>query len=34
MVIGDVRNAIANILDNTTLADVSERVKKARLETQ
>jgi Rrf2 family protein len=34
MVMGDVRNAIANILDNTTLADVSERVKKARLETQ
>ena len=27
MVMGDVRNAIANILDNTTLADVSVRVK-------
>jgi len=32
MVMGDVRNAIANILDNTTLVDVSERVKKAALE--
>ena len=27
MVMGDVRNAIANILDNTMLADVTERVK-------
>jgi len=30
MVIGDVRDAIADILDNTTLADVSERVDSAR----
>ena len=27
MVMGDVRNAIADILDNTMLADVTERVK-------
>lgn len=27
MVMGDVRNAIAHILDNTTLADVTRRVK-------
>ena len=26
MVMGDVRNAIADILENTTLADVTERV--------
>jgi Rrf2 family protein len=26
MVMGDVRNAIADILDNTTLADVTNRV--------
>jgi Rrf2 family protein len=31
MVMGDVRNAIANILDHTTLADVTERVKKTSL---
>jgi Rrf2 family protein len=30
MLMGDVRNAIADILDNTTLADVTERVKAAR----
>ena len=30
MVMGDVRNAIANILENTTLADVTERVHAAR----
>jgi len=30
MVMGDVRNAIANILDNTTLADVAIRVKTVR----
>ena len=30
MVMGDVRNAIANILDNTTLADVIKRVEAAR----
>jgi Rrf2 family protein len=30
MVMGDVRNAIANILDNTTLADVATRVKTVR----
>ena len=30
MVMGDVRNAIADILDNTTLADVTERVEAAR----
>jgi Rrf2 family protein len=30
MVMGDVRNAIANILDNTTLEDVTERVDMAR----
>jgi Rrf2 family protein len=30
MVMGDVRNAIAGILDNTTLADVSVRVEAAR----
>jgi Rrf2 family protein len=29
MVMGDVRNAIAEILDNTTLADVTGRVKAA-----
>jgi Rrf2 family protein len=29
MVMGDVRNAIANILDHTTLADVAEKVKSA-----
>jgi Rrf2 family protein len=32
MVMGDVRNAIADILDNTTLADVIERVNKISLE--
>jgi Rrf2 family protein len=32
MVMGDVRNAIADILDNTTLGDVIERVKKTTLE--
>ncbi|MEW6716853.1 MAG: Rrf2 family transcriptional regulator [Chloroflexota bacterium] len=30
MVMGDVRNAIATILDNTTLADVAQRVEAAR----
>jgi DNA-binding IscR family transcriptional regulator len=30
MVMGDVRNAIADILDNTTLEDVTERVDIAR----
>ena len=30
MVMGDVRNAIANILDNTSLADVARRVNHAR----
>jgi Rrf2 family protein len=30
MVMGDVRDAIAEILDNTTLADVRERVDAAR----
>lgn len=30
MVMGDVRNAIASILDNTTLEDVTERVDMAR----
>jgi Rrf2 family protein len=30
MVMGDVRNAIANILDNTTLADVTTRIKSVR----
>ena len=30
MVMGDVRNAIAGILDNTTLADVSKRIRAAR----
>jgi len=30
MVMGDVRNAIANILDNTILADVATRVKNIR----
>jgi len=30
MVMGDVRNAIANILENTTLADVVARVETAR----
>lgn len=30
MVMGDVRNAIANILDNTSLADVSARSRAAR----
>lgn len=30
MVMGDVRNAIADILDNTSLADVSARVQAAR----
>jgi Rrf2 family protein len=30
MVMGDVRNAIAGILDGTTLADVSQRVQHAR----
>lgn len=30
MVMGDVRDAISNILDNTTLADVTERVEAAR----
>jgi len=29
MVMGDVRNAIANILENTSLADVTERVEAA-----
>jgi len=31
MVMGDVRNAIANILDNTTLAAVTKRVEAARV---
>ena len=31
MVMSDVRNAIANILDHTTLADVAGRVESARL---
>lgn len=31
MVMGDVRDAIANILENTTLADVTERVDSARM---
>ena len=30
MVMGDVRNAIANIMDNTSLADVARRVENAR----
>ena len=30
MVMGDVRDAIANILENTSLADVTERVNAAR----
>ncbi len=30
MVMGDVRNAIAKILDNTSLADVSERIQTKR----
>ena len=30
MVMGDVRNAIADILDNTSLADVVKRVERAR----
>ena len=30
MVMGEVRNAIAQILDNTTLADVANRVEAAR----
>ena len=30
MVMGDVRNAIAEILDNTSLADVSERIQTNR----
>jgi DNA-binding IscR family transcriptional regulator len=30
MVMGDVRNAIADILDNTSLADVSARSRAAR----
>ncbi len=30
MVMGDVRNAIAGILDNTTLADVSKRIRAVR----
>ncbi len=34
MVMGDVRNAIANILDNTTLADVARRVENARITVQ
>jgi DNA-binding IscR family transcriptional regulator len=29
MVMGDVRNAIVNLLDNTTLADVTRRVDNA-----
>ena len=32
MVMGDVRNAIANILDNTTLAAVMKRVEAARVQ--
>lgn len=31
MVMGDVRNAIANILENTSLLDVTERVDAARM---
>ncbi len=31
MVMGDVRNAIADVLDRTTLADVSQRIDGARL---
>jgi len=31
MVMGDVRDAIANILENTSLADVTERVEAARV---
>jgi len=31
MVMGDVRNAIANILDNTSLEDVSRRMKEKRV---
>lgn len=31
MVMSDVRNAIANILDQTTLADVAGRVEKSRM---
>jgi Rrf2 family protein len=31
MVMGDVRNAIANILDNTSLADVAQRMKDTRI---
>ena len=31
MVMGDVRNAIANILDNTTLAAVTQRVEAGRV---
>jgi len=31
MVMGDVRNAIADILDNTTLADIRQRIHAARL---
>lgn len=31
MVMGDVRNAISNILDNTTLASVMKRVEAARV---
>jgi Rrf2 family protein len=34
MAMGDVRNAIANILDNTTLADVIGRVEKAQFALQ
>jgi Rrf2 family protein len=34
MVMGDVRNAIANILDNTTLADVTNRIKTVRGNTE
>jgi Rrf2 family protein len=30
MVMGDVRNAIANVLDQTTLADVTARIEKSR----
>ncbi len=33
MAMGDVRNAIANILDNTSLADVAGRVIKAKITT-
>jgi Rrf2 family protein len=32
MVMGDVRNAISGVLDRTTLADVTERVRTAQLE--